>query len=108
MTATGTAALEGLAFGGLRRLRIAGPLTAATAPALRRRLRDEIGLDDVRLLLDLRAVTALDAAGLAALIDASRFIDAQPGGVVKVLANPLVIRAFKDSGTMMAFTIWNG
>jgi anti-anti-sigma factor len=108
MTAIGVASPEGLAFGGLRRLRVAGPLTAATAPALRRRLRDEVGIDDVRLLLDLRAVTALDAVGLAVLIDASRLIDARPGGVVKVLANPLVIRAFKDSGTMTAFKIWNG
>jgi anti-anti-sigma factor len=98
----------GLAPEGLRSLRVAGPLTLATAPDLRRRLREEARADHTPLVLDLQAVTGLDASGVAALLDASRYIDARRGGRLKVRANPVVIRALKESGTLTAFNICNG
>ena len=97
----------GLALEGLS-LRVAGPLTVATAPDLRRRLREEARTDDVQMVLDLEAVTGMDASGVAALLDASRFIVARPGGSLTVRANPVVVRALKETGTLSAFNIWNG
>src|SRR4030095_14400974 len=45
---------------------LAGPLTAATAPALRAEVRAAIELGRTALLLDLDAVTGVDAGGLGA------------------------------------------
>lgn len=97
----------GLATEGLS-LRVAGPLTVATAPDLRRRLREEARTDDVQMVLDLEAVTGMDASGVAALLDASRFIVGRPGGSVTVRANPVVVRALKETGTLAAFNICSG
>jgi anti-sigma B factor antagonist len=99
---------DGLAPEGLRSLRIAGPLTVATAPELRRRLRDETTGDDTRLMLDLQAVTGLDASGVAVLLEASRIVDARHGGHLTVRVNSVVMRALKDTGTLTAFKICNG
>jgi anti-sigma B factor antagonist len=97
------------ALDGVACLRLAGPLTAVTAPSLRDRVLQAVkDYDQARLLIDLRAVTAVDAAGIAALLEARRVLEAQPGGTLVLRANPVVRRALKDTGTIAAFALWAG
>jgi anti-anti-sigma factor len=96
------------ALDGLARLRLAGPLTAATAPQFRARVRDAVQRGDARVVLDLQAVTGLDAAGIAALLDVRRVLEAQAGGTLVLRANGVVCRALKETGTITAFALWNG
>jgi anti-anti-sigma factor len=93
---------NGLAAEGLRSLRVAGPLTVATAPDLRRRLREETAAGGTGLVLDLEAVTGLDASGVAALLEAARV------GDLTVRVNPVVLLALKHTGTLTAFNIRHG
>jgi anti-anti-sigma factor len=93
---------------GLARVRLAGPLTAATAPALRTRVREVARAGHARLLIDLEAVTVVDAAGIAALLEARRVLEAQAGGTLVLRANPVVCRALKDTGTIAAFALGAG
>jgi anti-sigma B factor antagonist len=93
---------------GPERLRLAGPLTAVTAPALRAQIRQAVADGRTRLVIDLRAVTALDAAGIAALLEARRVLEAQPSGTLALRANDVVCRALKDTGTITAFALWTG
>ncbi len=93
---------------GLARLRFAGPLTAVTAPALRAQVRTAVRDGRTRMLIDLHAVTALDAAGIAGLLEARRVLEAQPSGTLVLRANDEVCRALKDTGTIAAFALWNG
>jgi anti-sigma B factor antagonist len=96
------------ALEGLTRLRLTGPLTAATAPQLRSRVRDALRRSGPRLMMDLQAVTGLDAAGLAALLDARRLLHARTGGTLVLRANAIVCRALKESGTIAAFALLHG
>jgi len=96
------------ALEGLTRLRLAGPLTAATAPTLRARVRQALASGHAGLVVDLQAVTALDAAGIAALLDARRSLRAQAGGTLVLRANAIVCRALKESGTIAAFALSSG
>jgi anti-anti-sigma factor len=94
---------------GVACLRVAGPLTAVTAPAFRARVRQAVDdYGETRLLLDLHGVTAVDAAGIAALLDARRVLEAQTGGTLVLRANAVVCRALKDTGTIVAFALWTG
>jgi anti-anti-sigma factor len=97
-----------LAPQGLVRLRLAGALTAVTAPSLRTRVREEARQGQSRMLIDLQAVTAVDAAGIAALLEARRVLEAQPGGTLVLRANDVVCRALRDTGTIAAFALWTG
>jgi anti-sigma B factor antagonist len=99
---------NGLATEGPRSLRIAGPLTAATAPDLRRRLRAETADSDGRVVLDLEAVTGLDASGVAVLLEAARVRNAGGGRSLAVRLNPVVMRALRHTGTLTAFNICIG
>lgn len=92
----------------LEGLRVEGRLTAATAPFLRARVREVVVHGPSRLMIDLQAVTALDAAGIAALLDARRVLEAQTGGTLVLRANGMVCRALKETGTITAFALWNG
>jgi anti-anti-sigma factor len=96
------------ALDGLTRVRLAGPLTAATAPLLRAQVRDAVDKGHARVVVDLQAVTGLDAAGLAALLDARRFLHAQAGGTLVLRTNAIVCRALRDTGTIAAFALSNG
>ena len=87
---------------------LAGPLTAATAPALRAEVRAAIEQGRTALLLDLDAVTGVDAVGVAALLEARRLLEAHTGGTLVLRANPIVCRALKESGTLAAFALWTG
>ena len=102
-TAEAVQALEGLT-----RVRLAGPLTAATASVLRARMKDAVERGHTRVVVDLQAVTGLDAAGLAALLDARRLLHAQAGGTLVLRANAIVCRALKETGTITAFALSNG
>jgi anti-sigma B factor antagonist len=93
---------------GLIRLRLAGPLTAATAPRLRARVRNMVQRGHARVMVDLQAVTGLDAAGIAALLDARRALLAQAGGTLVLRTNAIVCRALKDSGTIAVFALSHG
>jgi len=93
---------------GMRSVRFDGALTAATAPRVRAQLRDCAQRGDVRLLVDLQAVTALDAAGLAALLDGQRIVESYAEGALVLRPNRIVRQALKESGTIAAFALWNG
>src|SRR4029453_4811989 len=93
-------------FTGVRLL--AGPLTAATAPALRAEVRAAIEQGRTALLLDLDAVTGVDAVGVAALLEARRLLEGHTGGTLVLRANPIVCRALKEPGTLAAFALWTG
>jgi anti-sigma B factor antagonist len=93
---------------GLAHVRLAGPLTAVTAPALRKRVGQVARDGHARLLIDLEAVTVVDAAGIAALLEARRVLEAQTGGTLVLRANAVVCRALKDTGTIAAFALWTG
>jgi len=86
----------------------AGPLTAATAPALRAEVRAAIEQGRTALLVDLDAVTGVDAVGVAALLEARRLLEAHTGGTLVLRANPIVCRALKETGTLTAFALWTG
>jgi anti-sigma B factor antagonist len=87
---------------------LAGPLTAATAPALRAEVRAAIEQGRTALLLDLDAVTGVDAVGVAALLEARRLLEAHAGGTLVLRANPIVCRALKETGALAAFALWTG
>jgi anti-sigma B factor antagonist len=93
---------------GAARVRLAGPLTAATAPGLRAQVRAAVGRGVARVVIDLQAVTGLDAAGIAALLEARRMLETQAGGTLVLRTNEVVCRALKDTGTIAAFALWNG
>jgi anti-anti-sigma factor len=94
---------------GFTRVRLlAGPLTAATAPALRAEVRAAIDQGRTALLVDLDAVTGVDAVGVAALLEARRLLEAHTGGTLVLRANPIVCRALKETGTLTAFALWTG
>lgn len=98
----------GQALEGLTRLRLSGPLTAATAPRLRALVRDSLEQGHARVVMDLHAVTGLDAAGVAALLDARRLLLARTGGTLVLRANRIVCRALRETGTIAAFALSNG
>lgn len=93
---------------GLTHLRLAGPITAATSAETRDALRQSALRSDFKLLVDLEDVTALDASGVAALLDGRREIDGHAHGVMILRANGLVIRALKQTRTLGAFDLYTG
>jgi anti-anti-sigma factor len=99
----------GRAPAGVACLRVAGPLTAVTTPAFSARVRQAVqDYGGARLLIDLHCVTAVDAAGIAALLEARRVLEAQTGGTLVLRANAVVCRALEDTGTHSSFALWTG
>ena len=92
---------------GLRSARLGGEFTAGTAGRLRNLFCQATARGETRLILDLHAVTAMDACGVAALLYGQRALDAE-GGRLVLRANRIVAWALKESGTVPAFEIWNG
>jgi anti-anti-sigma factor len=90
---------------GLTHLRLAGPITAATSAGTREALRESARRAGFKLLVDLQDVTALDASGIAALLEGRRVIDGHAQGVMVLRANGLVLRALKQTGTLTAFDL---
>ena len=83
--------VEAQALEGLARLRLSGPRRG-----------------EARVVVDLQAVTGLDAVGVAALLEARRVLETQAGGTLVLRANGVMCRALKDTGTIAAFALWNG
>jgi anti-anti-sigma factor len=92
----------------LRCLRLSGPLTTSTAREVRDLFAAHPGGGDGRLLVDLQGVTAVDASGVAALLEGQRQVEKAPDGLMLLRANAIVSRALKVSGTIGAFMLWNG
>lgn len=92
---------------GLTHLRLAGPITAATSAGARQALRESARRSDFKLLVDLQDVTALDASGVAALLEGRREIDGAQG-VMVLRANGLVIRALRQTRTLGVFDVCAG
>jgi anti-anti-sigma factor len=96
------------AMDGLLRLRLAGPITAATSAGAREALREFAHRSHFKLLVDLQDVTALDASGVAALLEGRRHIDTHAQGVMLLRANALVIRALRKTRTLGLFNLCHG
>lgn len=90
------------------RLRLEGPLTASNARQVRSLIANVATAGGGRLLVDLHDVTALDAAGIAALLMGQRQVEREPEGMMVLRANGLVTRALKRSGTIGAFRVREG
>lgn len=91
--------------GGVVRLRRRGTLTAATAAGVRELLRECVGMGSSQLLVDLEAVESIDAAGIAALLDGRRLMEAA-AGVLFLRVGPMVDRALGQTGTASACRAW--
>lgn len=85
-----------------------GPITVATAWKLVARVAEAVQRGETRLLLDLSRVTALDAAGVAALLEAQRLVEQRPGGTLALRPNRLVAGILTTSGTSGRFTLSHG
>jgi anti-anti-sigma factor len=88
-------------------LRLRGRMTAATAPKLRKLIRQYARSPQPRLILDLQGVTLIDVTGIAALVEASTVIEDGAGGEMLLRLNPTVGRALKGSGTIAAFRLYD-
>ena len=93
---------------GLTHMRLAGPITAATSAGARQALRESAHRSDFKLLVDLQDVTALDAAGVAALLHGRREIDGHAQGVMLIRANELVIRVLRQTRMLGVFDFCAG
>src|SRR5687768_13376083 len=93
---------------GLTHLRLAGLITAATSAGARQALRQSARRSDFRLLVDLQDVTALDASGVAALLEGRREIDGHAERVMLLRANRLVIRGLRQTRTLGVFDLCAG
>jgi anti-anti-sigma factor len=89
-------------------LRLAGPVTAAGASRLKAAIRRSIANRHVRLVVDLRAVTAIDVTGIAGLLDAHRAIASGGAGTMVLKVNAIVRRALRESGTVAVFHLADG
>ena len=92
--------------GDVVRLRLWGALTAATAAGVRELLHNYVGMGCFRVLVDLEAVESIDAAGVAALLDGRRLVEAGAGGAFYLRVGPTVSRALRQTGTFSAFRFW--
>jgi anti-anti-sigma factor len=92
----------------LTHMRLAGPITAATSAGAREALRESARRSDFKLLVDLQDVTALDASGVAALLEGRREIDGHAEGAMVLRANRLVIRALRQTRTLGVFDFCAG
>jgi anti-anti-sigma factor len=90
----------------LPRLRVGGPLTAATAPGLRAQLRSYAEQGCTRVVVDLESVASIDAAGLAALLAGRDLLEAQPGGALLLQLGPSLRATLKRAGAIGAFRMW--
>jgi anti-sigma B factor antagonist len=72
----------------------AGRLNAASAPGLKARMHELVGLGHIELVCDLSAVSFLDSSGLAALVSGLKSTR-EVGGWIKLAGmNPLVRNIF--------------
>src|SRR5262245_33751670 len=84
-----------LLFDGASVLSLEGPLRAPTAMRLRRSLQDLLGEGRRAILLDLRGVSEIDAAGVGELAHAYATVTASDG-VLRVAHPPRRVRRLLD------------
>ena len=98
----------GQALDGLTRVRFSGAVTAATASQVRARLRRIRQQGHTRVLVDLQAVTRIDAVGIAVLLEARRAFQAVAGVTLVLRANRVVCRALRATKTVAAYELAHG
>jgi hypothetical protein len=74
----------------------------------RLRFAGSAAVRDGRMLIDLPAVTVLDAVGVAGLLEARRVLEPQPSGTLVLRTHGVVCRALEDTGTIAPFALSNG
>jgi anti-sigma B factor antagonist len=80
-------------------VRVTGALDAETAPDLRRILGGTTDGDGiVSVVVDLSGVTAIDDAGVAALVDAHQQIDGDGAAMRVINPSPVVTSALRAAG----------
>jgi anti-sigma B factor antagonist len=85
--------------------RVTGEVDIATAPALREHLLAALDQPGHRILLDLSAVTFMDASGLDVLVFVKRMA-VRRGGALRLLAPPAAIcRLLTASGLLGYFAM---
>ena len=94
--------------GAVVELRLAGRVTVASAARLQAAIRRCLANRRVRLVVDLRAVTAIDVTGIAGLLDAHRIIASRGAGTMVLKVNAIVRRALRESGTVAVFHVADG
>jgi anti-sigma B factor antagonist len=86
-------------------LRITGEADVYTAPQLRERVIDLLA-DGIRhIIADLHDVEFLDSSALAALVGSLKRIRAQDGSLVLVANTDRILRIFRITGLIRAFTL---
>jgi anti-sigma B factor antagonist len=93
---------------GCRALALAGEIDLATAPGLRRELAALIGEAHSRAVVDLSAVTFIDASGLSELVAARRNAAQSDVEIVLVDPSPACRRILEVTGLDRAFEIVTG
>ena len=87
-------------------IHIHGALDASTAKELKDRLVDIIdGQGNRALVLDLRDMTTIDAAGFSVIVDALKRMQKKGGELVLSAPTPPVAQAFEDAGLNKVFVI---
>ena len=94
------------AKGGAIHLRLRGPLTASTAGRARQAIVARASGGERPVVVDLEAVTAVDASGIAALLEGQRALDAASSDRMFLRTSPMVTWALKRSATIGAFRLW--
>lgn len=98
--------LESITVGGdCAVLRMTGEVDVYTAPQLRESVIDLLA-DGIRhVITDLRNVEFLDSTGLAALVGSLKRIRAQNGSLLLIADTDRIIRIFRITGLIRAFTL---
>lgn len=89
-------------------MRLSGALTVSTAGKLRAAFNECASGGGLRLTVDMQRVTAIDAAGIAALLDGRRAIESRAGAAMTLRVNRVVRQALRASGTITAFHVRDG
>ncbi|MBG0826637.1 STAS domain-containing protein [Planomonospora sp. ID67723] len=85
--------------------RVTGEVDVFTAPALRAHLLAALGKPGRGVLLDLSAVTFMDASGLGVLVFVKRMLEAQEGTLRLLAPSAAVRRLLKAGGLAGQFPV---
>lgn len=89
-------------------MRLSGALTVCTAAKLRAAFNECASGGGLQLTVDMQRVTAIDAVGIAALLDGRRAIESRAGAAMTLRVNRVVRQALRASGTITAFHVRDG
>ncbi len=93
--------------GNVYRIAPDGRLDAVTVPALETVLNNHLDAQQVRLILDMSAVTYISSSGLRALLHARKRAQAGGGDVVLSGMNPRVREVFEMIGFTSLFKVFD-